>query len=50
MKSRVLAILSVLVGLLAISGPVLAHHGAARWNTEEWEHHGQGPGLDPQHI
>src|SRR5882762_8320433 len=36
MKSRGLAIFSVLVGLLAISGPVSAHHGAARWNTEEW--------------
>jgi len=36
MKSRGLAIFSVLVGLLAISGPVFAHHGAARWNTDEW--------------
>ena len=36
MKSRVLAIFPVLVGLLAISGPVFAHHGAARWNTDEW--------------
>src|SRR6266478_3996384 len=36
MKSRGLEIFSVLVGLLAISGPVFAHHGAARWNTDEW--------------
>ncbi len=36
MMSRGLAIFSVLVGLLAISGPVFAHHGAARWNTDEW--------------
>src|SRR3981189_2551297 len=36
MMSRGLAIFSVVVGLLAISGPVFAHHGAARWNTDEW--------------
>jgi hypothetical protein len=36
MKDRVLAILSVVVGLFAISGPAFAHHGAARWNTDDW--------------
>jgi hypothetical protein len=36
MKNRALAILPALIEFFAISGPIFAHHGAARWNTDEW--------------
>jgi len=36
MKKMMATIFPMILGLVAFSVPALAHHGAARWNTDDW--------------
>ena len=36
MRKRIFAMFAMIVGCLAISNPLFAHHGASRWDTDAW--------------